>query len=426
MYSLRVCTTNDRQLPPPEFGAELTWDRLTEALRREVGPEAAALLAEPVRDPARGQTHWHITAEGDPVPISALAPAERSRLAARLDTIRRNITDRARQLEGAGGEANARLAAALQTIVDVPDEEAHVWSVAGQPMLTAWGRRSGAVARPAATIILRSPAPQNADPTAAAPTTMPVLRSTLGQDDGVDSALLRSAPTGEITAGVPARRGRPQWPTPLLWVLFLLVLGSIYYALLAACALDVPVLRSILNRCQTTAARDLDGLRERNDALKGAIREAERRVVFACTGPEPQQLPPDPHQAEERVREAQGVRGKLDITLAWNGHADLDLHVYCPEGHVSFNKPDACGGKLDIDRNASSPLVETPVEHVTWTEEPPPGHYRIEVAFFDRRDAPDEPVPFTVVLRDGNNERVFRGMVDRPEKTVVVTEFERN
>ncbi|HXW24248.1 MAG TPA: hypothetical protein VEK73_05835 [Xanthobacteraceae bacterium] len=434
MYSLRACTTDDRQLLPPDLGAELTWDRLTEILRREIGPEAAALLAEPVADPGRGITHWHITAERDPEPLSALAPAERADLVRRLAAVRGRISSGAQEIEARGGEANVRLAAALRTIMQVPDEEAHVWSVAGQPVLTAWGRRSGSVARQAATIMVRA-APRAEPPP---PVAGPVVRA---------AAPPASAPGGDVA---PPRRGRwLPWRTPFLWALFVVLLGGIYYLLLAACALDIPVLRSVLNRCESGAqARDLDDLAERNRALREAIREAERRVALARSdcGPRPgeraqrvpeppQQVPdtreatrteepPDARQAEERVREAEGTRGRLDVTLAWNGHADLDLHVRCPGGEISFDKPNVCGGKLDIDRNApTGPLVDDPVEHVTWIGEPPPGQYRVEVVYYDGRDTAGGPVPFTVVIRDGNNEQVFKGVAQKPHTTVIAAEF---
>jgi hypothetical protein len=438
MYSLRVSTTDDRQLPPPEFGTELTWDRLTEALRREVGPDAAILLAEPVQDPARGQTHWHIAAENDPVPLSALTGSERAELVAQLGALRDKIAARARQLEALGGEANARLAAAMLALIQVPDEENDVWSVAGQPVLTAWGRRTGTTARPAAIIAARSRVPTSIG--APAVSANRLLQQTGGAATRDGGAAVN--PTA-LQASPAPRRSSAFWYSPLLWALFLVILGGIYYLLLAACALQVPILRSVFDHCRTAAAGNLDGSSERNDALRDAIREAERRIALDCTTPETGQQPeprraesnltdppdrqqsPDSRQAEERVREAQGARGKLEVTLAWNGHADLDLRVYCPSGSVSFTKPDTCGGRLDIDRNAAQPYADTPVEHVTWADDPPAGQYRIEVRFFDRHDAPEGPVPFTVVLREGDNERVFRGTLDQPGKSVVVTEFQR-
>ncbi|HEX4411068.1 MAG TPA: hypothetical protein VH206_20045 [Xanthobacteraceae bacterium] len=440
MYSLHICTTDDREFPPPELGADVTWDRLTEALRREVGPDAAALLAEPIYDPAHRRTHWHVTADNDPVSLSALPRTERDALLARLGAIRAKVRERTRQLEAAGGETNTRLAAALATIIEVPDEGAHVWSVRGQPVLTAWGRRTGTAARPVATIVSRAMVPHgNAAPAGSAPpASAPVVRAARPEriDGGTASGPFRGG-TAVAAATVPEQR-RSRFSSVLFWLPFLVLLGAIYYLLLAACALRVPILQSIFNRCDMADASELDGLHARNSALSEAIREAERRLALICSdlarhhaSSQPQrenpntQRTPDTKEAEARVREAQGAHGKFDITLAWNGHQDLDLHIACPGGEISFSTHSICGGTLDIDRNASAPYTDQPVEHASWDEAPPSGHYRVEVKYYDHRDAPEGPVPFTVVIRDGDHEQTYNGTVGEPGQTVVATEFQR-
>ena len=141
MYSVIVCTTDDRELPAPEFGLGINWDRLTDILRREVSPEAADLLAEPIPDSARGQTHWHTTANDDPIPLSALSTPERDALLEKLDQRGQEILRFADRLAAGGREADQRLAAVMRSITEVPDRDQHVWSVDGKPVITAWGRR---------------------------------------------------------------------------------------------------------------------------------------------------------------------------------------------------------------------------------------------------------------------------------------------
>src|SRR6202161_4271465 len=135
MYSVHVSSSNDRELPPPELGPGLDWDRLTEILLREVSAEAAGILAEPIQDQARGKTNWHITAQEDPKPIAALSDAERNKLLARLNERRKEILRFAASVEAEGGDANQRLAKALRLVLDVPDEKLHVWSADGKPVL---------------------------------------------------------------------------------------------------------------------------------------------------------------------------------------------------------------------------------------------------------------------------------------------------
>jgi hypothetical protein len=219
---------------------------------------------------------------------------------------------------------------------------------------------------------------------------------------------------------------RFDWRVPLLWALFLLILATVYYMLLPACAIHIQGLRFFPDRCQTALTRELEALGERNEALRDAIRQTELNLTQVCANPRlPSQSAPDIRDTERRVTEAQGARGKFDITLAWNGHADLDLHVYCPTGEISFRTRNTCGGALDIDRNASVPYTDAPIEHVTWLDDPPSGRYRIEVRYYDRRDATAGPVPFTVVVREGNSERAFHGVIEQPGEKAVVTEFQK-
>ena len=44
MYSLRVASTSDQEFPSAMTGAPLSWERLTEVLRREASPRHAPAL----------------------------------------------------------------------------------------------------------------------------------------------------------------------------------------------------------------------------------------------------------------------------------------------------------------------------------------------------------------------------------------------
>src|SRR5271156_6818315 len=104
MYSIRFQTTSDARLPPPDLPAHYTWDRLADLLSREIGPEAARLLAEPVVDASRVETHWHVTADNDPVPLAKLDAEKRTELLEKLEAIRAKAETRAADLEASSGE----------------------------------------------------------------------------------------------------------------------------------------------------------------------------------------------------------------------------------------------------------------------------------------------------------------------------------
>lgn len=88
--------------------------------------------------------------------------------------------------------------------------------------------------------------------------------------------------------------------------------------------------------------------------------------------------------------------GPLVIGLAWDGVADLDLHVVDPLGGEAWSDqpntwrppppgepvdPTAflAGGILDHDGNAGCHRDARPAEHVIWTMPPPPGDYVVRV-----------------------------------------------
>jgi hypothetical protein len=81
--------------------------------------------------------------------------------------------------------------------------------------------------------------------------------------------------------------------------------------------------------------------------------------------------------------------GDVQVTLLWQGTADLDLHVIDPAGNeVSFgNKTSPTGGTLDVDANAgctSTGGSDTRVENIFWPRGgAPTGAYRAFVSNFD-------------------------------------------
>jgi len=451
MYSVHVCSTNDRELPPPELGPGLTWDRLTEVLLREVSAEAAGLLAEPIPDDARGQTRWHISANDDPRPISAFSDAEATRLMARLNERRREIMRFAAGVEAEGGDANIRLAAALRTVLTVPDEKQHIWSADGKPVLTAWGRHTVGRQAPQRRFVKRQPAAalQNELEAAAAIEGFSnISRENRGARRTASDAPppplgggqqpLEAAASAAVAAP-PAKTPR-HWQAPLLWALFVLLVAMGYYALLPACGLDLPIFGHLSDHCQLANSNDLAAEELRNASLRDAIARAELKVAeLRSSCPVPAVPPPAPGKrtersekrldakvADERRAEARGTHGKLDITLIWSGREDLDLHVYCPDGQIFFSHRAACGGTLEIDSNAKlAEAKDAPLEHVTWQNEPPAGDYRVEVVLFDRFDLPERNIPFTVVVRDFVGQREIAGEVQQLREPVTVTNFHR-
>lgn len=271
MYSIRVDSTNDRDFPPAEFSQGLTWERLTEIVRREASPKAAAIFAEPIADPVRGQTHWHVATDADPVPFKRLAPEERTRLLSALEERRGAVLALADRLASSVAEADVRLAQALRASVTVPDPDAHIWSVGGEPLLVAWGRKANIAAPREARMEYRRPVAPSAPP---APS----------QAAFVGTAKIPEPPPRDAAVAAPRFIHPPAfaWP-PILpwlsWLAFAALALTIWLNLLPACAINTPVLKDLFDRCPGAAKTEMDQLLDRNDELRAAVRDAERRAA---------------------------------------------------------------------------------------------------------------------------------------------------
>lgn len=70
--------------------------------------------------------------------------------------------------------------------------------------------------------------------------------------------------------------------------------------------------------------------------------------------------------------------GDVQVTLIWNGDADLDLHLIDPDGvEIYFgNRNSPSGGELDVDEIPGCGNRDTWVENIFWpTGQAPPGRY---------------------------------------------------
>lgn len=125
-----------------------------------------------------------------------------------------------------------------------------------------------------------------------------------------------------------------------------------------------------------------------------------------------------------RLTRAGARTGEVTVSLLWNDTNDLDLHIECPDGKtISFMNKQACGGILDVDRNAhSQSLTREPVENVVWARNPSvAGTYQVRVHFFRQHDVNRESA-FTVRVVRGGTPQYVNGEV-RGGQVVDVTSF---
>lgn len=93
--------------------------------------------------------------------------------------------------------------------------------------------------------------------------------------------------------------------------------------------------------------------------------------------------------------------GQIQITAAWNGPSDVDLHVIDPLGdHIYYgDRESSSGGVLDHDANAGCSVQPPTVENVYWsTPTPPRGTYQVRVHAYNMCGAYQTPVTLSIAV----------------------------
>ena len=298
----------------------------------------------------------------------------------------------------AAGPGRAALARALAAATTFPEED--LWCDGDQPIVVNWGfhRRELPAGIPRA--ILEAGRPKAADAPA-------------GPAMSWSSLPVPTRPRG--TAG-GWRFGRPALAG--LWVLFAILVLASYRALLPACGLAGWF--GGIGACPVAGddrAEAAEGARLQAEVRAAELQVAQARRVCAAPG---RAAALDP-EIEGRLP-ADAPRGAVEISLLWEGHADLDLIVDCPGGgRLWQGSPglQSCGGRLLHDVNkVGEPLLAHPIEHAAW-DATPAGPYKVEVELYGYNDAaPGTEVPFTVRVRRGAETKSFEGRIEGERATV--------
>ena len=103
--------------------------------------------------------------------------------------------------------------------------------------------------------------------------------------------------------------------------------------------------------------------------------------------------------------------GDVQVTLAWNTVADVDLHVIDPSGEEIYyaHSQAASGGQLDLDSNAGCTSDGPRNENITWpTNGAPSGNYRVLVDYWASCTATSTAYSVTVNVK-GQSPQTFTG-----------------
>jgi hypothetical protein len=434
-----LCETTLAGLRPLGVGGrrvQESWHEIDAAIRTSLGDTHARLFAEPII--GESGIAWFAEAEGAATPYSALPPDERATLLAEVEARLQPLRGRVEQLKADSSPASRRLGETLERALSVPspgEGREFLYAVrtgegaALEPVLVNWGTRDDLPEPPLGVLQdflrgealrLRTPPPPPPGPVVTPPSPLPPIPGT---------ASVATMPPPVML--VAAESAFPWWIP--LWLLFALLVGTILYLLLTACGIRGPfgVLRTF---CEAEAA-PVSGLRqarERGSELEQLLADLEVQTASLprCDGLNPRGTGSARNEIERlnrRVEAAGGSVGEVALTLSWDGDADLDLRVVCPDGAVVFfqnrTAPGCGSARLDVDANASQ-VRPGPIENVTWGESAPPGHYRVEVHNYKGRSAGDQPVPFRLRVKQGNQERILEGSATPGQPPVVMQELD--
>jgi hypothetical protein len=430
--SIRIASTPLLPLRALGGAGDRSYERLTDLLRSRLSPEHAALLAEPVLSGDGTRIDWYIPGVVEARPALALSPPQRDEVVRRCQQRIDDITRLSEELARSPTAADRATAAALLNATKIP-EQSCLFSVDGQPVLVAWAyTRENLTAQVAPTVRVLFPPDFPETPTDVE-SNAPIVTTVDPKKAQVDEAPTPSQPEIHRTT-IPDQILRPGLLLRNgLWLLFFVLSSGFVWWLLFPCRVNIPGIGEIRppfsNYCSQAAGPAATDpalmnaiLVERKHAedLTQILAEIEGRyqshtdICAMPPGPVTQQIVP--RSIEKPVPDPVTAKplgtGKMQITLIWDGHADLDLRVDCNDASINFRRRQGCGGALDVDANASDPFLDNPAENIFWTGPPPPGRYTIYVALYNRNSDPRDAIPFKLRIRRDNREEAFEGNIN--------------
>lgn len=377
------------------------YQQLVSLLQRDASqPPLATLFAEPVVNALKGEIAWSTKLLGEVRTFDSLSESEKISVAERLSSNCQRVRTLAQQISGAvGSTASAHGAQALLAMLSTPDALNSIFLVGEQLVIAQWGcipygdkssdfdidKRFAKAFRPAEKIVA--------------------------------AQQTRSQPAGTLPAFLP-------WLI-LLLLLLLLVAGLtnrqwIGWVVEGSTSQEEVALRTRVDQLWTQI-----GLKAQSCPPLVSERTAPVVPPLAAAPPVPAEANTVSSSEIDRRLQANDVeQGKyINVALAWQGDADLDLLVAEPSGTTisMYNdhvKKSPSGGSLDIDANACQKMSgcatrPDPIENISWNQKPASGRYQVRVNMFSANAplAERKDVPFTVVVTIEGKKNTYEGVV---------------
>lgn len=402
------------------------YQQIQNLLQRE-SPVLANLFAEPIVNAIRGEIAWNTRVMGVPRLAANLSAEEWTQVSQVLNKKIELVGQVLAKLEKAGLGSSAS-SEALRGMLMTPNLKESLFLIGDELVLAQWGcYEFGTDARSADLFeqIQRqpkviSPAPSESN-TANVPPISPAeipfspkdvtfsSSTTEVPPEKQDPSSHESIPIIEHSQVVAEARSRFWRWLVLLLLLILLLIGVFWKYWQTSGSSSEALLRA-----------DVANLLSEVDKK---ARECGLMPSSSGDSSSANQVPVTNEEFKERQNENLIKPGsKVNVSLAWNDRADLDLYVQQPDGQIVYFKPctSAGCGTLDVDANRCDPrypcneLKERPLENISWSSNMQRGKYIILVGLYSQNRLVSDirSVPFTVqVTKDGkplNYQGVFR------------------
>lgn len=374
------------------------YQQLVSLLQRDAGqPPLGMFFAEPVVNPLKGEIAWSTKLSGEVRSFEALSPAEKMSAAQALSTNCQRVRTLAQHLSNnASSSASVHGAQALLAMLSTPDALNSIFLVGDQLVVAQWGC---------------------------------VPYGEKSNDFDLDTCFAKDYRPAEKVITANQRQAQPSESLAQSAVLPWLILIALLL-LLAAGLTNRQWLGVVVSASST---QEESALRARIDQLWNQIGAKSQSCVTPVTPPPAAPVaPPAPiepstvssAEIDRRLQANDVAQGKyINVALAWQGEADLDLLVTQPDGvtismYNDHVRKSPSGGSLDIDANACKqmsgcPVRPEPIENVSWNQKPPSGRYQVRVNMFSANTpiAERKDVPFTVVVTIDGKKNSYEGVV---------------
>ena len=263
--------------------AAAAYEQIARTLHQSLGPDHAALFAEP--NPRATAIDWFANVEmtAAAVRLVEASPADSQRGLVRLEALVRDIETKIVSLQKSDREDERILGEMLAHALEFPDERA-VFLVGAQPVITFWGyvldKGRPAVSPLRALLLRRRPDDSVADKPPA-----DMVDGARGGVNPADPRSGRSPAAGLATAPFPGGSNDRPWvvPAALCALLALLVL-TCGFELVHGCALPVPDVLSglVSSTCTATTATngDLAAEQAKQDRLRAEYEDLTRQAAL--------------------------------------------------------------------------------------------------------------------------------------------------